>query len=88
MSDQIKMKKITPKTFKERHGDFKTKKELPTGFMDFDDNKDLKNSVIGSTFFIKQKVRVTQISEEGVNFEIIEMGTRKDRNPRDVKKTK
>jgi len=84
---EIKMKKITPKTWKERSPDSGPKaKNYPSGYMDFDDNKDLKSCVIGSEIIIKQKVVVTRISEEGIGYDIHEMGAGKKRTQREVNK--
>jgi len=83
----VKMKKITPKTFEERHGECApSNKHLPSGHMDFDDNKDLKNCVIGSKVIIMQEVTVTRISKEGIGYDINKMGAKKVRNQRNTNK--
>ncbi len=89
MSETIKMKKITAKTWKERYKeDGPQAKNLPSGSIDFDDNKDLENCVIGSIIMIKQKVKVTGISKTEVRYDIEEMGSMKVRNQRNTKKKK
>ena len=80
---EVKMKKIKPKTFSERNNEMSFDgKNLPSGHINFEDNNDLKNCVIGSTIIIKQKVKVTKITEHGVSYDIQEMGTVKLRTPR------
>lgn len=86
--EEIKMKKIEPKTCKDRENIVCEKpeddKRLPTGYLYFDDVPELKDCVMGSTVFIKQKVKVTGINKTSVNFDIEEIGAIKDRAPRNV----
>jgi hypothetical protein len=86
---EIKMKKIEPKSWKDREDiaceKVEDEKSLPSGHLYFDDVPELKDCVMGSTVFIKQKVKITNINKTSVGFDIEEIGAVKDRSPREVK---
>ena len=89
MPGKIKMKKITAKTYDERSPEHSIKaKNLPSGHIDFDDNDDLKKCIIGSEVIIKQKVKITRISETGMGYDIEEMGAVKVEPKRVQRNTK
>jgi hypothetical protein len=89
MNEEIKMKEIEPKSWKDREDvmaeSVDNEKTLPSGYLYFDDVPVLKEAVMGSCFIIKQKVLITSINKTSVSFDIEKIGAVKEREKREVK---